>query len=540
MPLAAALLAVLALAAAARSSRWPLMHDAALLHYVVFLMDHGHAPYRDIVEMNMPGAYMAEWAGIHLLGGGDRGWWIYDSLLALLGTAASAWIAGPRCRSAGVAAGALAYLDHRSVGPSDTGQRDYLIAVLLLAAFGCLFHAVRSRRPAPSHAWIAAFTALCGLAASVKPPVIAFAVLFVAVVYWRNRRAPSRYRMLLWSLLGALVPAAAVAIFLARWGVTRDFFATARGLVPWYAALARLPLLDLFCNAAYDNRRLALLATSALACLLLDRAAQTATSREAPSHNSEPLNREPRNWESHMLALAALCGLALFLAQGKGWSYHLATETAFLALWAMLQLDRALQTRPPQPPLPPDTPPRLRRLRRAAATTALIALIATWATVALAAQGLFAHRHDDPSLNDAVPALQADLTALAGPPGTQSLSGRVQCLDMTAAGCINVLYRLNLVQSTGFIYDFYLFPQHGNPVTRHLQQRFLQQLTAHPPEAIVLSAHTWPDGCFGYEQLARWPDFAAWLAARYHLAHQFPQPRRGPGYRLYLLNLANS
>ena len=45
---------------AADSWRWPLVGDASLMHYVVFLMDHGASPYRDIAEMNMPGSYLAE------------------------------------------------------------------------------------------------------------------------------------------------------------------------------------------------------------------------------------------------------------------------------------------------------------------------------------------------------------------------------------------------------------------------------------------------------------------------------------------------
>ncbi len=50
--------------------RWPLIGDAALMHYLVFLTRHGMAPYRDIVDMNMPGTYLIEAAVSGLAGGG--------------------------------------------------------------------------------------------------------------------------------------------------------------------------------------------------------------------------------------------------------------------------------------------------------------------------------------------------------------------------------------------------------------------------------------------------------------------------------------
>ena len=37
------------------SRGWGIGQDSRLMHYVVFLMRHGFAPYRDIVDMNMPG-----------------------------------------------------------------------------------------------------------------------------------------------------------------------------------------------------------------------------------------------------------------------------------------------------------------------------------------------------------------------------------------------------------------------------------------------------------------------------------------------------
>jgi hypothetical protein len=39
------------------TAHWKQVNDPAQLSYVCFLMDHGMAPYRDLLEINMPGIY---------------------------------------------------------------------------------------------------------------------------------------------------------------------------------------------------------------------------------------------------------------------------------------------------------------------------------------------------------------------------------------------------------------------------------------------------------------------------------------------------
>ncbi len=68
------MLAASLLAAMVGTAHWPVVGDAPLLHYVVFLIDHGKVPYRDIVEIDMPGTYALQWAAIHWLGPGAAGW----------------------------------------------------------------------------------------------------------------------------------------------------------------------------------------------------------------------------------------------------------------------------------------------------------------------------------------------------------------------------------------------------------------------------------------------------------------------------------
>src|SRR5258708_18091336 len=75
---------------AIRTAHWKQVNDPAQLHYLCFLMDHGMAPYRDLMEINMPGIYLVNWSVMHSLCGGSAARRGFD--FALMGTAASAMI----------------------------------------------------------------------------------------------------------------------------------------------------------------------------------------------------------------------------------------------------------------------------------------------------------------------------------------------------------------------------------------------------------------------------------------------------------------
>lgn len=464
---------------------WQIVHDAPLLHYVVFLMDHGRAPYRDIVEMNMPGAYMAQWLVIHTLGGGSFGWWLADLIAGVAGLLASVWIAGPRRRMAGVAAGALLYTFHLAGGPRDTGQRDWMVAILLLIGFGFLFETLRRVQPA----WMVGFVSCCGLAASIKPPALVFGsfTFFVLWKFWRDGK-PERIEwpaVLGYSALGGILPAALVIVFLIHWGVTSYFLDALHTLVPWYAGLGHV--------------RWGILVRDSLAIkgFLLGSLVLFVA------------NRSWRRWESAILFGGTLCGWLLVLIQRKGWGYHLYPEAVFLAIWGMLELERAL------------------RGKRWTQFVAIATLAVTFTMLGSKLKGLKGSDYPLATIEH----LQQDLNDLGG----AKLSGRVQCLDVTMGGCINVLYRMRLVQSTGFIYDTYLFPERDTDFTQRTQARFLREITANPPEVIVLTSHSWPRPKDTFAILDRFPALQQVLAEHYRLTNGFPIQASSSGYRIFVL-----
>src|ERR1035437_2614225 len=104
-----------------RSLHWPLLADAQWMRYANFLIDHGFAPYRDILDFNMPGAYFSDRLAVFLFGPSDLGWRMYDIFLMVMATVGMIAIAWPYDWLAGLFGGVLFALLHAADGPTGIG-----------------------------------------------------------------------------------------------------------------------------------------------------------------------------------------------------------------------------------------------------------------------------------------------------------------------------------------------------------------------------------------------------------------------------------
>jgi len=500
----AAALAVCCVLYVILSRHWPLIGDASMVHYLVLLMRHGMAPYRDIVDAQMPGTYLLDWLVIHVFGGGAIGMRVFDLTLCLLAIVAMLWIAGPRNRFAGFFAGGLFTLLHGRDGIPQTAQRDLIIAVLMLLAFGAAFHAVRRKQGV----WMLFFGVFTGAAATIKPTVVPLALLLALAVLVLRRRGQPWVAALLWGVLGLTLPVVAVAIFLLRERAMPWFLAAVHGMWPYYAKLGHRPLSYLLLHSVAP-----LLPVVGLwALLLVLRGASAGVE-----------SREP-NWERWALWLGLALGFFSYLSQGKGFPYHRYPLLAFLLLLMGLDFSAALQS----------GGPRAARLMQVcgvlglAAGALVIAPLSTWKI------STYDWRQDE--LFDM---LRSDLDQQGG----ARLSGHVQCLD-TFSGCINALYRMNLAESTGFLVDFYFWASPQTPVTEQMRQRFWTAILQNPPQVFILMQQDFPSDTPSFAKVDRWPQFAGYLQANYTLAADRTakqwvkrESRLYPptGYRIYVL-----
>ena len=461
------------------------------MDYIAFLIRSGFAPYRDIVDMNMPGAYLLQLLQTGILGSGSVGLlgWVSLEIAAVI--AASIWIAGTERPWAGIAAGCLTSLIHLSHGAWNLGQRDWDVAVLLLVCCAFLLSYFRS-----GHYWpLAAAFLFGGFASTIKPQAILFPIL--GAVYLCAVKGRSKRRSAAAALAGLSVPTLCVLLFLAKYHAFGAFLFDTRRLAGYYASLAHPGFDQLGRNLLISEWPLVVICLAAV-----------------------PLYIRQKLWHSvriNLIGIGVVFGVASYFLQNKGWTYHQLPAWAFVSLWLALVIDAALREKSRWP--------------------AIVASCLTLAVLLMGPIFLFAQVQARYPL-ETVTHLQRDLVQL----GAQS--GEVQCLDMTAAGCVNVLERLRSKQATGFIYDFYFFPQRATALTAELQDRFLSKISAHPPRLIVLSSHIWPGDRFGYGEVSVWPAFASFLSAHYRIAREYePEPQYRhviAGYRIYLFKCDGS
>ena len=288
------------------SRHWPIVHDASIMHYVVFLMDHGMAPYRDIIDINLPAAYMIQWTAVHVFGAGNAAWRVFDVLTMVAATAAGCWIALPYDWRAGIVGGLALGLFHLWGGPVEVGQRDWFLMVLLLLGYAFFFHALRKRQPL----FIGLFAAAMGAAASIKPLAIPFPFVLLLLAWLILRRRQVAFGPYLrWALLGACVPVLASLLFLWRWHAFGAFLSIIRGLMSFYTGVGNAPQSFLL-HMMFGRFLWTITICGVLLCLLL------------------------KTWKHHeigLLALGTVFGAILYFGQRKGWSYHKGTLIAFPA-----------------------------------------------------------------------------------------------------------------------------------------------------------------------------------------------------------------
>jgi hypothetical protein len=455
-----AALAALALYLAWHSRSWPLIHDAPLMHYVAWLIGEGAAPYRDIFDMNTPGAYLVHLAALRTLGGGDLAWRAFDLGWLLLTSGALAAYAWPFGTGPALVAALLFAVYHLAGGPWLAGQRDFFVCALLIAGAAL----VASGRSLPR---LALGGVLLGAAVTIKP----IAAVFLVVVAVTAAVGAARAGRAWWSAALAVVGGGAVAplacgAWLAWIGAMPDFLVTQREYVlPLYSRLARVSPWTALGWWPYGRPVWMLLA------VLTSVLAVTAAGDQRK-----------------ILALAGVAyGAVHFVIQGKGWEYHLYPLGAFACLAAGMALAAAGPAR----------------------WTAVAALALL--TVTLGLKGVQERYPAWIAAKEArAERLTAELRTRVAPPET------VQVLDTGDVG-IHALYALGLRQPTRFIYDFHFLHDEDTLFIQRLRAELMAALAATPPALIVVLEQGWPPS--GYERHRRFPELQARLDAAYRLDH---------------------
>ncbi|HTZ89270.1 MAG TPA: glycosyltransferase family 39 protein, partial [Alloacidobacterium sp.] len=476
---------------------WPLVGDATLFRYVVFLMQHGFAPYRQIIDINMPGAYLVDWAVLHIFGSGSTAWRTFD--FALLVAAGLSMIAIARKTDwlAGFIAAAVFAVLHAADGIAQTGQRDLTVAVLLLASLALFFHWMDRRQLWP----IVLTGLLSGFAVTIKPTAAPFALALAVLIFVLPKQSPTSLRKPFFiATIAFLLPSFLMLAFLLREHALDAFLFIVRGLLPFHAALSHRSLGFLLAHS-----------TAPLQIFLLPWLFLMFRSKSW---------RQPR---TIALLAAIACGLIAYIAQGKGYPYQRYTLLGFLLLAMCMEFLAAC---------------RRSALDRTIGTLSLAGLVFLTAPIAT-----FKAAHYDWRNQEFMTMLSSSLDQQGG----AQLSGNIQCLDMTA-GCIDTLYRMRLIQSTGFLYDCYFFAPGQTAATERLRDEFLDQFEKSHPAIVVLTDQYCLNGVHNFAKVENWPQFNDYFSRNYTLVAErrppdiikwWSRPEQPTAYRIYKRNAGN-
>lgn len=443
---------------------WPLIHDTPILHYVATRIAAGAAPYRDVFDMNQPGAYLLHLAVVAWLGAGDFAWRCFDVAWLALTSIAVAIYARPWGMAAAGGAAALFAVYHVSGGAWQAGQRDFVLCVWLVGAAAAAVAWLEDETRGPWRLAVAGL--LLGAGITMKPHAVIFAValgIAIARVAWR--RSITSAALVAYAGGLAVAPLGVFAWLVARgafgawWDVVFGY------LLPLYSRLTR--------PEDWGFWRIEVWYALGAAVVL----------------SLAAIGWERRfGWRHGIAALGLAYGVFHYVGQGKGWEYHLYPLAAFAALLAFSSVEGLLA-------------------RRRLVATLLVAL------TLVASAALLARRGWDASNAQWIWDKEAIVRLLAADLGLNMRPmDRVQVLD-TAEGGTHALLRLGAPAATRFIYDFHFFHDVEHPTIQRLRTEFVRDLAARPPRFVVVFTRGWPSGKL--ERITRFPALNDFLEANY-------------------------
>ena len=456
---------------------WPLFFDAPLMHYVAWRIQDGAVPYRDVFDMNFPGVYLLHMAVLTVLGPGSAAWRAVDLALSAAIAALLFRLARPFGARAAATGALLFTAYHLSGGPGQEGQRDLFVFCFLLGATLGVARAIEADQRGSGPAFAAG---LClGIGVTIKPVAAVYALFMLGALAVAARRRARPWLGRVTALCGgAALPVVAITAWLVEKEALSAFLELVFSFVlPLYSRIGRHSVWRTLSPLHYAY--LALVTALALGSIA------TAWRRGALG---------PR---MALLGVGLAYGVLNYVAQGKGWSYHLIPWVGFACPLAASRLESAS--------------PRAR--------VALVAGVAALSAATLA-KGVEVVRAFAPQPGKAtrIEGLVAALRPCAerGP--------TIQVFDTTAGG-IHALLRLHIRQPTRFIYDFQFFFEPENPYVQKLRAEFMRDLRTNPPECVVVFEEAWPTG--DYHRLESFAEFGNWLAEDYVLDLE------QDGYRVY-------
>lgn len=496
------LLTACLLSVAVLSLRWRMVHDAPILMYLALLMDKfGYIPYRDFLDVNLPGTYWIYMLLGRATGYSDVGFRIAD-LLYLAGVSALTWLwmreFGKKVAWVSVLFLGLLYFSH---GPMMSFQREYLI---LLPLMGALVAAVCIPKRYAGYKYFASGL-LFGVAATIKPqaalglPVL---LVFQAWGAWRDHALKLKQISLLAGMmtLGFVIPVGATVMYLWRVGALPSFIAMAQNWWPLNINITND--VQILHGPAFIKYLWSGYSAGVFTLWLIPMSIGTWLTLSSPVLSA---STKRRVW---LLLGLALCYSLYTLLAGKFFFYHWFIYACFVTQIAALCFVEM-----------PAAAPLWRSLMPLLLLWVLPPLLlAPPIEIAAAVFGLEMPPIQNGRVDEIATFLKANLQA----------GQTVQPLDWTG-GAIHAMLLAQAPLATPVVYDVIFYQDTTSVYVQSWRQRFMTLMQTQPPEFII-EIETNKPWISGPNTTRHFPELRKWMQASYAIA------LRGDGYSVWQHN----
>ncbi len=449
---------------AALSLQWRLGHDAAVLHYSVFLIeDHGYALYRDVFEIGFPGTFLFHILVVKLFGYSSFGFMFFN-LIWLTALLVTTWAImkpfGWRVAWASVVFFGLFYFQ---MGRPMMLQRDCVL--ILPIALSILIASSRATRPELKALIIGL---LFGLSAVIKPHAAIGWPMVLALITKRktedvdlrtgNQPIRGLPALIGLSVVGFLIPLSAALFWMWQAGSLLYFWEMLVKYLPLYSGMTGSH------SPIYGQARWVYLVKNFLlfgghAPWVLIALGGTLTALFMAS-----LPQGSKRLLYLLVGLAVLYGIYAVFA-GKFWPYHWMPFYYFTCLLGSLCLNDLRETFKP--------------FYKRAIPVAFLVL--TLLLVIRPTPYLLRQLRGEPPF-----VLEGQrVDEIAGFLKSHLKEGdRVQPLDWTG-GSLHAMLLARAEVATQFIYDFHFYHHPSNPFIQTLRHRFIASLRRSQPRFII-------------------------------------------------------
>jgi hypothetical protein len=453
-----------------------LIHDTVIFHYIAQRILAGSIPYKDILDINMPGIYLIHMALVGIPGNVNLIWFSFHFTWTVMTALTAFHLIKSESRLTAWLAAVTVIAYYLTRKAFNYGQRDFLL--LLPVVLGMLSFKHYLQSSPHKLIWLFLSGLAVGTAAIIKPLPMLFAGLAVLwlLVDPSVRDFGRKMTSIVFLATGAVLPFALMIIWLAKVGGLSTFYRLALDISALYYNWQRLNWSDLLFFTTIEVRIVGLMLLLAFILVVL---------RE---------KRLPCSPIYNILYAGVGYGIIHYVSQAKGWEY----QQLPLAIFALL-LSSALLMRTVT-----GTQPRLAVIAGLCLYLSLVGILprAAWIMI-----------HDPSEYLDifqpAVHKLESDYYRL-------HLNGKsIQILDITSGG-VYLLFEHHLPLATNYLPDFEL-QANSNGAYLIFRSDFLARVQSNPPEVFIISREFDTDRELSYARYGDWTAFTGWFESNYTL-----------------------